>query len=93
MVHSGLCDVYCVYLVQGLTFKVGLFFCWFCDYELFLGFWGMVLQCLNLGSQFRMGIKKIKVHTLTNEGTSPKCIGTMRGGRRNGESLADLRLA
>ena len=35
-------------------------------------------------------MKKIKVYTLTDEGTAPKCIGTMKG--EAGESLADLRL-
>jgi hypothetical protein len=37
-----------------------------------------------------MGMKKIKVYTLTDEGSSPKCIGTMKG--EDGESLADLRV-
>ena len=48
----------------------------------------MVLQGLNVGLQFGMGIKEIKVYTLTNEGTSLKCIGTMKG--EDGESLVDL---
>ena len=40
-------------------------------------FWvlGMSLQGLDLGIQFGMGSKKIKVYTFTIEGTSPKCIG------------------
>jgi hypothetical protein len=42
------------------------------------GVLGIVLQGLNLGLQFDMQIKKIKVYTLTNEGSSPKCIGTMK---------------
>ena len=50
----------------------------------------MVLQGLNLGLQFDMGMKEIKVYTLIDEGTSPKCIGTMRG--EDGKSLANLRL-
>ena len=37
-----------------------------------------------------MRMKKIKVNTLTNEGGSPKCNGTMKG--EDGESLADLRV-
>ena len=35
-------------------------------------------------------MKKIKVYTLTNETTSPMCIGTMKG--EDGESLVDLRM-
>ena len=50
----------------------------------------MVLQGLNLGLQFGMGMKKIKIYTLINEGASPKCIETMKG--EDGESLADLRV-
>ena len=50
----------------------------------------MVLQGVNLGLQFGMGMKKIKVYTLTVEGASPKCIGIMKG--EDGESLVDLRV-
>ena len=50
----------------------------------------MVLQGLNFGLQFGMGMKKIKVYTLIDEGVSPKCIGTMNG--KDGESLVDLRV-
>jgi len=38
---------------------------------------------LNLGIQLGMGMKKIKVYTLTEEGSSPKCIGTMKGRMEN----------
>ena len=51
----------------------------------------MVLQDLNLGLQFGMEMKKIKVHTLTDEGTSPKCVGFMRGGGGE-EFIANLRV-
>jgi hypothetical protein len=37
-----------------------------------------------------MGMKKIKVYTLTDEGASPKCMRTTKGEDR--ESLADLRV-
>ena len=50
----------------------------------------MVLQGLNLGLQFGMGMKKIKIYTRINEGASPKCIETMKG--EDGESLVDLRV-
>jgi hypothetical protein len=50
----------------------------------------MVLQALNLGLQFGMETKKIKVRTLTDEGTSPKCIGFMKG--EDGEFIAGLRV-
>ena len=50
----------------------------------------MVLQGLNLGFQFGMGMKKIKVYTLIDKGASPKWIGTMKG--EDGESLVDLRV-
>ena len=51
---------------------------------------GMALQGLNSGIQLGMGMKKIKVYTLTDEGSFPKCIGTMKG--EDEESLADLRV-
>ena len=50
----------------------------------------MVLQCLNLGLQLGMWMKKIGVYILIDEGTSPKCIGTMKG--EDGESSVDPRL-
>jgi hypothetical protein len=50
----------------------------------------MVLQGFNLGLQLVMGMKKIKVYTLTDEGASPKCMRTTKGEDR--ESLADLRV-
>jgi hypothetical protein len=50
----------------------------------------MVLQGLNLGLQFDMATKKIEVYILIDEGTSPKCIGTMKG--EDGKSLANLRM-
>ena len=50
----------------------------------------MVLQGMDLGLQFGMRMKKIKVYTLTDEGTSPKCIGTMKG--EDEESLANLKM-
>ena len=49
----------------------------------------MVLEGLNLGLEFNIEMKKIKVYTLTDEGASPKCIGTMKG--EDGESLVVLR--
>ena len=51
---------------------------------------GMLLQGLKLELQFGMGMKKIKVYILIDEGTSPKCTRTMKG--EDGESLADLRV-
>lgn len=33
-------------------------------------------------------MKKIKLYTLTDEGASPKCIGTMKG--EDGDFLANL---
>jgi hypothetical protein len=37
-----------------------------------------------------MGMKKIKVYTLIDEGTPPKCIGILK--REDKESLVDLRV-
>jgi hypothetical protein len=37
-----------------------------------------------------MGMRKIKVYTLIDEGACLKCIGTMKG--EDGESLAKLRV-
>ena len=48
------------------------------------------LARFELGILFGKGMKKIKVYTLTDEGASSKCIGTMKG--EDGESLADLRV-
>ena len=50
----------------------------------------MVLQGLNLGLQFGTRMKKILVHTHSDEGASLKCIGTIKG--EDGETLADLRV-
>lgn len=50
----------------------------------------MVLQGLKLGLQLGMRMKKVKVYTLTYEGASPKCIGTMKD--EDWESLAGLRV-
>ena len=55
-----------------------------------LGVLDMLLQGLKLRLQLGMGMKKIKVYTLTDEGASPKCIRTMK--REDGESLPDLRV-
>ena len=50
----------------GFSFHDTPILCWFCDYELNFGILGMVLQGLNLGLQFGIGLKKIKVYTLTD---------------------------
>lgn len=50
-------------------------------------FWGFERS---EGLHSGMGMKKIKVYTLTDEGASPKCIGTMKA--EDDESLADLRV-
>ena len=50
----------------------------------------MALQGMNLGLQFGMGMKKIKVYSLSDEGAPPKCIGTIKG--EDGESLANIKV-
>ena len=47
----------------GFSFHGSFLLCRFCDYEVVLGFLGMVLQGLDLELQSGMGMKKIKVHT------------------------------
>ena len=68
---------------------IHLFFVGFVIMGYFWGF-GYVLQGLNLGLEYGMGMKKMKVYTLTDEVAPPKCIETMNG--KDGESLADLRV-
>ena len=65
------------------------FFVGFVNMSSFLGF-GYGLVRSDLGLQFGIGIKKIKVYLLADGGASPKCIGTMKG--EDGESLGDLRV-